>query len=125
DRKNIMCSRSFGRAIQTRTEMEEAVSTYAARASEKMRRQQLAASGLMVFLETNSFKPAEPQYHVSQTVILPVASADTAKIIRAALAGLNVVWRKGYRYKKAGVMLLDLLPAARAEAGLFDLPDDA
>src|SRR6185295_20272346 len=67
----------------------------------------------------------EPQYHASQTVTLPVASADTAKIIRAALAGLNVVWRNGYRYKKAGVMLLDLRPAASAQAGLFDQPDDA
>jgi DNA polymerase V len=125
DRKSIMCSRSFGRPIDTRTEMEEAVSTYAARAAEKMRRQHLAASGLMVFLETNSFKPTEPQYHASQTVTLPVASADTAKIISAALAGLNVVWRKGYRYKKAGVMLLDLRPAASAQVGLFDRPDDA
>lgn len=125
DRKNIMCSRSFGRAVKTRAEMEEAVSTYAARGAEKMRRQKLAASSLMVFLETNSFRPQDAQYHPSQTVTLPVPSADTAKIIRAALSGLAVIWRDGYRYKKAGVMLLDLLPAASVQGALFDRPDDA
>jgi DNA polymerase V len=125
DRKNIMCSRSFGRAIETREEMEEAVSTYAARAAEKMRRQKLATPSLMVFLETNSFKPQDRQYHASQTATLPVASADSARIIAAALKALSVIWRAGYRYKRAGVMLVDLLPAAKAQAGLFDQPDDA
>jgi DNA polymerase V len=125
DRRNIMCSRSFGKSVQTRAEMEEAVSTYAARASEKMRRQKLAAPSLMVFLETNSFRPQDAQYHPSQTVTLPVPSADTARIIRAALSGLAAIWRDGYRYKKAGVMLLDLLPAANVQAALFDRPDDA
>lgn len=125
DRKNIMCSRSFGIPVETREGMSEAVSTYAARAAERMRRQKLAASAVLVFLETNSFRPQDPQYHASQTVALAVASADTAKIIRAALSGLNAIWRDGFRYKKAGVMLLDLLPAAEASPGLFDRPDDA
>jgi DNA polymerase V len=125
DRKNIMSSRSFGKPVETRAEMEEAVSTYAARAAEKMRRQRLAASSLMVFIETNSFRPQDAQYHALQTVTLAVASADTAKIISAALFGLAAIWRNGFRYKKTGVMLLDLLPAATVHAGLFDRPDDA
>ena len=125
DRKNIISSRSFGRPVETRAEMEEAVSTYAARAAEKMRRQRLATSSLMVFVETNSFRPQDAQYHASQTVTLAVASADTARIIRAALSGLAAIWRSGFRYKKAGVMLLDLLPAATVHAALFDQPDDA
>jgi DNA polymerase V len=124
DRKNIMSSRSFGRPVETRAEMEEAVSTYAARAAEKMRRQRLAASSLMVFIETNGFRPQDAQYYASQTVTLAVASADNAKIIRAALSGLAAIWRNGFRYKKAGVMLLDLMPAASAGAGLFDEPDN-
>jgi DNA polymerase V len=124
DRKNIICSRSFGKPVQTREEMTEAVSTYAARAAEKMRRQKLAASALLVFLETNSFRPQDAQYHASQTITLAVASADTTKIIRAALRSLDAIWRRGFRYKKAGVMLLDLLPAAKVQPGLFDQPDD-
>lgn len=124
DRKNIICSRSFGRAIESRTEMEEAVSTYAARAAEKMRRQKLATANLVVFLETNSFRQQDAQYHASQTVRLQVGTADTANIIRAALSGLAIIWRSGYRYKKAGVMLLDLVPASRVQPALFDRPDD-
>jgi DNA polymerase V len=125
DRKNIMSSRSFGRPVKARAEMEEAVSTYAARAAEKIRRQRLAASGLMVFIETNGFRPQDAQYHASQTVTLAIPSADSAKIIRAALSGLAAIWRDGFSYKKAGVMLLDLMPAVSASAGLFEKPDDA
>ena len=54
---------------------------------------------------------------------LPVATIDSGKLIGAALAALAAIWRDGYRYKKAGVMLLDLHPASAVQAGLFDLPD--
>jgi DNA polymerase V len=124
NRKNIIASRSFGRAVETRQEMEEAVSTYMARAAEKMRRQHLATAALIVFLETNGVRPQDAQYHASKLIHIPVASADTGKLIAAALRALSVIWKTGYRYKKAGVMLLDLLPADYAQAGLFDAPDD-
>jgi DNA polymerase V len=55
----------------------------------------------------------------------PWASADTGKLIRAAMIALGALYRSGYRYKKAGVILLDLVPAGTAQAGLFDRPDDA
>ena len=58
-------------------------------------------------------------------VRLPVATSDSAKLIGAALAGLAAIWRDGYRYKKAGVVLLDLHPAAAVQEGLFDKKDDA
>lgn len=90
-----------------------------------MRRGGLASANLSVFVETNRFKPADPQYAASRSVQLPVATADTGKLIRAAMTVLGRLWRPGFRYKKAGVMLLDLVPAARVEAGLFDRPDDA
>lgn len=124
DRKSIVCSRSFGRPVQTRTEMEQAVATYAARAAEKMRRQRLATSSLVVFVLTNKFKPTDPQYTVQQLVQLPVATADTAKLIRAARWGLSKIWKDGFRYKKAGVMLLDLGPASNVQTDLFHQPDD-
>ena len=56
---------------------------------------------------------------------LPVATSDSAKLIRAALTGLAALWRPRYRYKKAGIMLLDLHPASRVQEGLFDKRDDA
>ncbi len=124
-RKSIVASPSFGRAITTLADMREAVASYAARAAEKLRRQNLATAHLAVFIETNRFKPEDPQHFASRPVQLPVATSDTAKLITAAQAGLASLWRPGYRYKKAGVMLLDLHPASRVQEGLFDKRDDA
>jgi DNA polymerase V len=125
DRKSIMASRSFGRPVTALAEMREAVAAYTSRAAEKLRRQHLATANLMMFVETNRFRPDDAQHHASRTVHLPVATSDSGKLIGAALAGLAAIWRDGYRYKKAGVMLLDLHPAAAVQEGLFDKPDDA
>jgi DNA polymerase V len=54
-----------------------------------------------------------------------VATADTGKLIAAATAGLGIIFKPGYRYKKAGVTFLDLMAADRVQGGLFDRPDDA
>jgi DNA polymerase V len=116
DRKSIMASRSFGRPITTLTEIQEAVAAYTMRAAEKLRRQALATAHLSVFIETNRFKPGERQHFASKPVQLPIATSDSAKLI---------LWRPGYRYKKAGVLLLDLHPANRVQEGLFDRKDSA
>jgi DNA polymerase V len=123
DRKSIMASRSFGRTVQARTELEEAVAAYTSRAAEKLRGQGLAANRITVFAHTNRFQPNEPQYAAQQPVTLPVATADTGKLIAAAKRGLGVIYRSGYHYKKAGIMLLDLVPAVSVQGALFDRPD--
>ena len=123
DRKSIMSSRSFGRPVTTLADMREAVASYASRAAEKLRRQRLATAHLMVFIETNRFKPDEAQHCTSRSVHLPVATSDSGKLIGASMAALQTMWRDGYRYKKAGVMLLDLHPASAVQEGLFDKAD--
>ncbi len=123
DRKSIMVSRSFRDMIETREELEEAIATHAARAAEKMRRQSLAANRLMVFAHTNRFREQDAQYDAVRHVAFPVATADTAKLIGAARRGLGALYRRGYRYKKAGIILLDLMPARDAQSGLFDTAD--
>ena len=125
DNKTIMASRSFGRAVEVRHELAEAVASYTARAAEKLRRQGLAASSLMVFATTNRHKPQEAQYYGQQAVQLSTASADTPRLVKAAMRGLAEVWRPGYRYKKAGVMFLDLVKADRVQRDLFSAPDGA
>ena len=124
DRKSIMASRSFGRPVTTLAEMREAVASYTARAAEKLRLQHLATADLMVFIQTNRFKPDDAQHCASRAVHLPVATSDTGKLIGAARAGLGSIWRNGYRYKKAGVILLDLHRAAAVQEGLFDKADN-
>jgi hypothetical protein len=69
------------------------------------------------------FKPDDAQHCASRAVHLPVATNDTGKLISAALAGLGSIWRSGYRYKKAGVILLDLYLALAVQDGLFDKKD--
>ena len=110
--------------MTTLAELREAVASYTARAAEKLRRQHLATAHLMVFAETNRFRPDEAQHHAARTVHLPVATSDSGKLIGAALARLASIWRDGYRYKKAGVVLLDLHPAAMVQEGLFDKADN-
>lgn len=121
--KTIIALRSFGRPITARHELLEAVSSHVERAAEKMRRQGLATSVLTVFVMTNSFKPQEPQYNASHAVNIPIATADTARLLHAARYATQKLWRDGYRYKKAGVMLLELGPADIVQQDLWTKPD--
>ena len=124
DRKGIISSRCFGRLVTAEGEMQEAVATYMTRAAEKLRRQRLATAHLAVFINTNPHRKDLRQHYGHQAVRLPVATANTGRLIGAALRALKAIYRPGLRYMKAGVMLLDLHPAASVQGGLFDRPDD-
>jgi DNA polymerase V len=121
-KQSLMVSRSFGRPITMVTEMREAVATYTTRAAEKLRRHHVAAGVLTVFLMTNRFTE-EPQYSNSVTIPLPVATQDTAELIRYALRGVEQIFREGYRYQKAGVILTALVPTHQIQSHLFDRHD--
>lgn len=123
DKKSIMASRSFGNPVTNADDLANAVASYAARAGEKLRRQHLACSKVVVFVQSNRFKPGERQYGASFVVPLPVATADTCKLTSAALVGLSRIYRDGIRYKKAGVLLEALRPASEVGDGLVDLGD--
>ena len=123
NRKSLIASRSFGRPVEALNEMQDAVAAYASRAAEKMRRQGLSTANIIVFIETNPFKKQDRQYRASQSVQLPIATSDTGRLVAAAKNGLRRIWAEGYKYKKAGVMLLDLVPASGIQGSLFDLPD--
>jgi len=102
--------------------MREAVSVYTVRAIEKMRRQNLVCSFLQVVIETNEFKPSDPQYASHCTLHLPGATADTSRLIKLAMTVLDRIWKPGYRYKKAGVTFRELVPTSKVQGGLFDPP---
>jgi DNA polymerase V len=103
--------------VETLTEMQEAVATYISRAAEKMRRQHLVTPALQVFVNTNRFREQDAQYYGQHTVHLPVATADTGRLIRAAHHSLACIWKPGVRYKKAGVVCLDLHPPPASRPG--------
>jgi DNA polymerase V len=119
-RKQIISSRTFGAYVYTLDELGEAVSTYTARAAEKLRHQGSAAGALQVFVRTNPFKPEHPQYQRGFSFALPAPSADTRTLTRAALWGLKHLFKPGYAYQKAGVMLMDLRDAGITQGQLFD-----
>lgn len=106
-RQQIACTRSFGKPVQTLPPLQEAVSEFASLAALKLRGQNLRATQVLVFIRTSPFRKT-PQY--SRSVVIPLrrASADTATIVGAALAGLRAIFCPGYDLAKAGVMLLDL-----------------
>ncbi|GEO06170.1 SOS mutagenesis and repair protein UmuC [Adhaeribacter aerolatus] len=122
-RKNIACTRSFSQYITTLNDLQEAVATYTSRAAEKLRRQRSAAKAITVFIRTNKFSVQAPQYHRATTVSLPLASADTGELIRYALQGLQQIYQPGYSYKKAGVILSEIIPEHQVQTDLFHTTD--
>ena len=122
-KKQIVSSRSFGQVVSDLTSLREAVSTYTARAAEKLRRQKSKTQLLQVFINTAPFNQAEPQYHPSVTIKLATPTSDTLALTTAALKGLRHIYQPGYRYQKAGVMLMELIPAETVQPSLFG-PDD-
>jgi DNA polymerase V len=118
-RKNIMSSKSFGNLLTKKEPMEEALANYAARACEKLRRQNSRAQAVHVFIQTNGFRKTDRQYSNSLTCSLTVPTSDTRFIIEAAKFCLNRIYKPGYRYKKTGIMLMDLIPASLEQKHLF------
>ena len=98
---------SFGHPITELHELAEAVTEFASRAAQKLRKQYSLAGQVLCFVRTSPFR-ADPQYSRSITVPLRRPSADTAQIVGAALAGLRAIYRPDYKMAKAGVMLLEL-----------------
>lgn len=118
-KQQIMSSRSFGQAVYTLNDLAEATTLYVSRAAEKLRRQHSVAGAIQVHLKTNPHKPKEPQYHPSIIIPLSEATSDTLTLNAAALRGLKQIFRSGYAYSKAGVMLMELSSGHQASANLF------
>ena len=118
-KQQIVSSRSFGQPIYLLEDLNEAVISYASRASEKLRKQHHVAGAIQVFLQTNPFKPDEPQYNNGVTVKLVKPTDNAFRLSEAALYGLKRIYKPGYAYKKAGVMLMSLCPANLVPVDLF------
>lgn len=120
-KKAILCSRSFGRAVSTLEELEEAAAAYASRAAVKLRAQRGVASQLMFFAQTNPHKPG-PQYSNALAAALAVPTDYTPELVRVAVDLARRVYKAGYDYKKAGVMLTGLEPAGGRQLSFFERP---
>jgi DNA polymerase V len=121
--KQVMSSRSFGARVTTLDELKQAVSFHASNACERMRKQKLFANAVYVFIQNSPFDQA-PYYAKGLTVALPSLTDCTLKITHAALWLLKQIYAPGVYYQKAGVMLMELVPAGGQQTDLFGYSSD-
>jgi DNA polymerase V len=117
-KKSVTCSRSFGVTVESLSELREAVSLYMSRAAERLRRFRLAAGVVTVFINTNRFSN-DAQYGNSITYELAYSTDSTQELLEWGLKGLEQIYRHGYTYKKAGVILNQLVPADQLSRRFF------
>ena len=114
-RRSILSSRSFGHAVTDRAELGEAIAYHATQAARKLREDGLVASEIVGFARTNQHRPDEPQRRAEAAVRLDPPTQDARRLAAAAADALDRLWEPGFRWKKAGVFLLGLSPADRAQ----------
>lgn len=124
-KQEICCSRMFGKRLHELEPIREAVATYAARACEKLRGQGSLCKKVRVSIRTGMFNPAEPKFAKGVICELPYPTDDTRLIIRAASEGLELVYREGFAFSKAEVLLLDLRQPGEYTPDLFAIQQPA
>ena len=122
-KKSIAVSRSFGRPVESVEELKEAIASYCSRGGEKLRQYGLAAGLMTVYVTTSRF--IKNRYFNSHTVEFPVATSDTKELIGGALLCIDRLYRRGFAFKKAGIVLSSLVSENRIQRNLFDSVDRA
>jgi len=120
-RKSICTSRSFADMTSDLNELIMKTSDFAAICSKKLREEHTAAYQVTTFLLTNRFREDLEQYFPSATINLPMATSSAQEIVGAAIKALKAIYRPGYLYKKAGVIVNKIVPANEVQASLFDV----
>ena len=121
-KKEICTSRSFGKPIENFHELEEATMTYVSKVGNKLRKQSSLAQFLLVFVMTNKYASG-PQYVNYKIVRLPVPTNQTHELIHFARIALKSLFRKGYKYKKSGIIVSDVIPDDGCQLALWDASD--
>lgn len=119
DKQQIMSSKSFGQPVMFVEDLCEAISVYVERATQKLRAQKSLAGGLYVFLRTNPFDPRAEQYSANHHLSFGVPTDDSRVITDLAVQVIKHLYKSGYVYKKAGVMLTGLTEVGNRQNDLF------
>jgi len=107
-RKSCVVSRSFGKRIETFQELKEAIANYCLNASEKIRSESLVAKAITVFVRTSPFQRNYGYYSNAKTIDFPIATNNSIETVKTAVSILEKIFKNGYQYQKAGVMLTGL-----------------
>lgn len=119
-RKQICSTRSFSPMLETFGQLHSAIALFCTIAARKLREQRSVAVAMSVFIHTNAFRDDLGQYCNSRTVLLPTPTSDTSELTRAACDILESLYREGFKYKRAGVMITGLMPEGAVQPSLFD-----
>ncbi len=125
-KKGITVSRSFGKRITDYEELKEALASYVSRAGEKLRRENLQAKHMLIFMHTSPHatdKVKDPFYAPQMSFALPHHTNYTPELLHYAVWSLRKMYKPGYRYMKCGVILTDLVEAGKHTGDLFDTRD--
>ena len=118
-KQEICCSRAFGKRLTAVAPIKEAVATYMARAAEKLRAQQSLCKKIRVSIRTGFFNPDEAKYANGVLLELPHPTDDTRLMTKAAVDAVDRIFRPGFRYSKAEVLLINLCQKGEYTEDLF------
>lgn len=121
--KNISTTRSFDGNYSKLSQLEERITTFAMSCAEKLRKQKSCCNSLMVFINTNRHRTELGQYNQNIVVKLPFPTNSSIEIAKFAVEALHIIFKEGYQYKKAGVILMDFTDEDKSQITLFDNSD--
>ena len=122
-KQSITTSRTFATAITEQAVLEEQIANFCAHCARQLRMQQSVAQQIYVYAHTSSFRTDIEQHYLSELVTLPVATSNSQELISYALAAFRRSYRPGVLYKKAGVVMLKIMPETAVVPDLFDTKD--
>ena len=122
-RKSCVVSRSFAKKVEKLQELQGSITNYCLNAAEKIRSESLIAKSITIFIRTSPFQNQFAYYSNSKTIDLPIATNNSIEIVKTALTGLKSIFKNGYRYQKAGIMLSGL-SSSEGSKNLFSSKKD-
>lgn len=124
EKKQICTSRSFSKTLTDIDSLANAVSSFTSIASRKLREQRSCAVSISVFIHTNAYRTDLDQYFKTAHLKLDEPTNDTLSLTSAAINALKSIYRSGYAYKKAGVIITEVVDVEQVQPGLFISPEE-
>ena len=118
-RKSCCVSRSFGKRVESLEKLQESVTTHCLNAAEKIRNDSQITRSITVYIRTSPFDKNRKYYSNSITIDLPVATSNSLELVKTAINGLKKIYKYGYFYQKAGIILSKLTESSENELNLL------
>ena len=123
-RKSCCVSRSFGKKVERLQELKESITNHCLNAAEKIRSESLLTKSITIFIRTSPFQKMEIHYSNSKTIDFPIATDNSIEIVKSAILGLKLIFKKGYKYQKSGIILSGLYESKSYNNNLFSSTKD-